>query len=528
MAVALRALAIGKRYGPTLAVSGASLTLQVGKVHAIVGENGAGKSTLSSIAAGLVRPDKGYVEVFGERLSPHTARAAIARGVGMVQQHFRLIDALTVLENAMLGVEPARSFGRIDRDAAKTKLGGVLERLGAKLDPDALAGTLGVGDRQRLEIARVLFRDARVMLLDEPTAVLTPKDVTALYATLRKLADDGHAIAVVTHKIDEVLDYADEVTVMRRGRVVSTHEVDRASNRDEQRRVLLHDAFHDADEASPVALGRIDAGSREVLLEIDALEAGNTLRGARLELCAREIVGLAGVDGNGQRELVDVLAGLLKPTKGIVRAHAPIENRGAQRSDSRRSLSGAWGAEPPISIEVVHDDRQRRGLVVAAAVADNAVLGELGRFSHAGALDLRAMRDEAARRVRNGGVTPSAIDLPTAALSGGNQQKLVVARALARHEGRRILVLAQPTRGVDIHAARQIHAHIVAAAEAGAAVLVLSADLDELRAICHRIVVITQGRIVGEARRDTEGRWDESATNEKLGARMVATAEDVP
>jgi simple sugar transport system ATP-binding protein len=487
---------VDKRYGPTLAVSGASLDLTTGKIHAIVGENGAGKSTLSSIATGLVRPDAGHVEVFGERLSPHTAHAAIARGVGIVQQHFRLIDALSVLDNAMLGVEPVRSFGRIDREGARVKLERVFAQLRAKLDPNACVSTLGVGDRQRLEIARVLFCEARVIVLDEPTAVLTLEDANALYVTLRRLADDGRAIAVVTHKIDEVLDHADEVTVMRRGRVVSTREVDRTSNREAQRRALLHDAFHDSDEASSVALPGAGEGDSQVLLEIDGLEAG-ALRGARLQVRAREIVGLAGVDGNGQRELVDVLAGLREPSKGAVLAHAPIE--------------------------IVHDDRQRRGLVLAASVADNAVLGELGRFSRAIGLDVRAMRDEAHRRVQDGGVTPSSIDLPASALSGGNQQKLLIARALARGDaGRRILVLAQPTRGVDINAARQIHRRIVEAAESGAAVLVLSADLDELRALCHRIVVMAHGRMVGEARRDTHGQWDESATNEKLGARMVA------
>jgi ABC-type uncharacterized transport system ATPase subunit len=500
VAVALRALSVDKRYGPTLAVSGASLALETGKIHAIVGENGAGKSTLASIATGLVRPDEGHVEVFGERLSPHTARAAIARGVGIVQQHFRLIDALSVLDNAMLGAEPVRSFGRIDREGARVKLERALAQLRAKLDPNARVSTLGVGDRQRLEIARVLFCEARVIVLDEPTAVLTPEDAHALYVTLRRLADDGRAIAVVTHKMDEVLDHADEVTVMRRGRVVSTRAVyrdgGRASNRGEQRRALLHDAFHDSDEASSVALPGAGDGDSQVLLEIDGLEAG-VLQGARLEVRAREIVGLAGVDGNGQRELVDVLAGLREPSKGAVHAHAPIE--------------------------IVHDDRQRRGLVLAASVADNAVLGELRRFSGVIGLDGGAIRNEAERRVHDGGVVPASIDLPASALSGGNQQKLVIARALARDDaGRRILVLAQPTRGVDINAARQIHRRIVDAAEAGAAVLVLSADLDELRVLCHRIVVITHGRMVGEALRDARGQWDESATNEKLGARMVA------
>jgi ABC-type uncharacterized transport system ATPase subunit len=521
--VALRVVSVTKTYGATVAVRDASLALETGKIHAIVGENGAGKSTLSSIAAGLVAPDSGHVEIFGQKLTPHTARAAIGRGLGLVQQHFRLIEALTVLENAMLGVEPLHesfwgSFGRVDGDAARAQLAKVQAELGSSLSPSALVASLGVGDRQRLEIARVLFRDAKVLLLDEPTAVLSPQEAAALYTTLRRLAAGGRAIAVVTHKIDEVLDHADAVTVMRRGRVVSTRPVE--GDRDVQRRQLLHDAFHDSEETALVVARGADE-SEKMLLEIEGLKTdSNKLRGVRLHVRSREIVGVAGVEGNGQQELVDVLAGLRRASGGTVRVRAPIE--------------------------VVHDDRHKRGLVLDAAVADNAVLGEHARFARFYGLDVTALRREASRRVKDGGVSPPEIDLPAAALSGGNQQKLVVTRALARDavsrkrapadprwsvvdaggaQARRVLVLAQPTRGVDIAAARQIHLKIVAAAEQGAGVLVLSADLDELRALCHRIVVIARGRIVGDARRDAEGRWDDAASNERLGARMIEAGE---
>ena len=514
MEVALRVVSASKKYGATVAVRDASLVLETGKIHSIVGENGAGKSTLSSIAAGLVAPDSGWVEIGGQKLAPHTARAAIARGVGMVQQHFRLVDALTVLENAMLGVEPVRFFGRVDRDAARAKLAEVQRELGSALPPDARADALGVGDRQRLEIARVLFKGARVVLLDEPTAVLSPRDAAALYATLRRLADAGRAVAVVTHKIDEVLDWADAVTVMRRARVVSTRPVagsaeggtarardDRKNDRVALRRAILHDAFHDSEEAPPVVARPADE-SEKTLLEIEGLKVEpGRLHGLRLQVRSREIVGMAGVEGNGQQDLVEVLAGVREATSGTVRARAPVE--------------------------VVFEDRHRQGLVLAASVADNAVLGEHAKFARAFGLDLGALREEAKRRVREGEVAPPEIDLPVAALSGGNQQKVVLARALARDRAarHRIFVLAQPTRGVDIHAARQIHLRIAAAADAGAAVLVISADLDELRAISHRIVVLARGRIVGDARRDAEGRWDDAATNERLGARMTEAGE---
>jgi simple sugar transport system ATP-binding protein len=498
--VALRVVAVSKRFGATVAVREGSLALEKCKIHAIVGENGAGKSTISSIAAGLVAPDTGHVEIFGAKLSPHTARAAIARGVGMVQQHFRLVDALSVLENAMLGVEPVRGFGRVDLAAARAKLDAVQRELGSSLVANARTGSLGVGDRQRLEIARVLFRDAQILLLDEPTAVLSPQEVAALYTTLRRLADAGRAVAVVTHKIDEVMEFADAVTVMRRGHVVSTREIDRAGDLHAQRRAILHDAFHDSEEASPV-VARAGDESQRMLLEIEGLKSERRLQGVRLHVRAKEIVGLAGVEGNGQQELVEILAGLREATSGTVRARGPIE--------------------------VVLEDRHRQGLVLAASVADNAVLGEHARFTRFFVLNVRALRAEASRRVRDGDVSPPEIDLPVAALSGGNQQKLVLARALARGVASeaRVLVLAQPTRGVDIHAARQIHLRIAAAADAGAAVLVSSSDLDELRALCHRIVVIARGRIVGDARRDADGQWEEAASNERLGARMVVRGD---
>ena len=249
---------------------------------------------------------------------------------------------------------------------------------------------------------------------------------------------------------------------------------------------------------SPVVARGADEGER-MMLELEGVKAGTELRGGRLHVRSKEIVGVAAVEGNGQRELVDVLAGLRAPSGGVVRAKGRIE--------------------------VVHEDRHQRGLVVSASVADNAVLGEHARFARwlGIGVDLRAMTEEARRRVKEGEVSPADVDLPTRALSGGNQQKLVLARALARGDrgGDRILVLAQPTRGVDLAAARQIHLRIVAAAQEGAAVLVLSADLDELRALCHRIVVLSHGRIVGDARRDAYGAWSDEATNERLGARMV-------
>ena len=330
--------------------------------------------------------------------------------------------------------------------------------------------SLGVGDRQRLEIARVLFRDAQVLILDEPTAVLSPQDAAALYATLRRLANGGRAIAVVTHKLDEVLDHADTVTVMRRGRVVSTRPVDRDADRHAQRQALLHDAFHDASAETSVVAQPADE-SAKVLLDIEGLKVDPALRGVRLQVRAREIVGVAGVEGNGQRELVDVLAGLRGAASGSVHARGPLE--------------------------VVHEDRHARGLVIGASVADNAVLGEYARFARPLGLDLRALRTEAAKRVKDGGVSPPHIDLPARALSGGNQQKLVVARALARETvSERILPWAGPTDPAGSTLARRVRSTCVSSCRRGrrcSSARALSADLDEARSLCHRIVVPCSG-----------------------------------
>ena len=494
MNVLLRVVSAKKSYGPIEALRGASLELCEGQVHAIVGENGAGKSTLLSIAAGLVVADAGHVEIDGRVLSPCTPHAAIARGVGMVQQHFRLIDALTVVENVMLGVEPTRgALGSLDEGAARAKLKRVLDDLGATLPMSATVSQLGVGERQRLEIARVLYRDARILILDEPTAVLTPQEASALFRTLRRLASGGRAVAVVTHKLDEVLEFADVATVLRRGRVVVTRPV-AGEDRATLTRSLTQDIMGDA-VPRPAALREPRDEKVEPLLKIEGLKTDGKLRGVRLEVRPGEIVGIAGVEGNGQRELVDVLAGLSEASSGSVRARAPV-----------------W---------VVHEDRHERGLVLGASIADNAVLGELSRFAR-GLIDVSALREEAQRRVDSGGVSPPEIDLPADALSGGNQQKLVVARAIARGGEKRILVLAQPTRGVDMGAAQAIHERIAGAAREGAAVLVVSADLDELRALSDRILVMSRGRIVGDARRGAGGAWDDAASNEKLGERMLA------
>ena len=484
---------LDKRYGPVHAVDGVSVAFEEGRIHAVVGENGAGKSTLLRMAAGVVRPDAGEVRVDGVRLEPHTAREAIRRGIGMVQQHFALVGVLTALQNVMLGAEPVRSFGRLDQGAARARAEAVARDMGVSVPWDAPVETLGVGDRQRLEIVRALVREARVVILDEPTAVLTPGEAEALYGTLRRLADGGRAVVVVTHRLDEVRDHADVVTVLRHGRLISTGPTAR-SDAAAMRRITRDIMGRDP----PPPLERRAREHGVVRLAVRDLRLGRALHGVSLEVRAGEIVGIAGVEGNGQRELVRVLAGLQAPDAGEVRC------------------DGA---------NVVHEDRHAEGRVLPATVRDNLVLGELARFTRFGMVDARALELAARSRLERAGNVPPDLDAPAAALSGGNQQKIVVARAVARAGEGSVLLFAQPTRGVDIAAARSIHDDIVRMAEEGKAVLVVSADLVELRTLCDRLLVMARGRIVADLPADAP---DAQIGDAMLGGTAAEPAEIRP
>jgi simple sugar transport system ATP-binding protein len=502
-----RAVSVSIRYGDTVAVRGASVNFRSGRIHAVCGENGAGKSTLLKIVAGMVVPDSGHVEAFGSRLAPHTPREAIARGIGMVLQHFALVPVFTGLENIVLGAEPTNALGVVDVAAARRRAEAASKELGVDLHLDATVDTLGVGDRQRLEIARALYRKARLLILDEPTAVLTKSEVEALYATLRRLADGGTGVVVVTHKMDEVREHADEVTVMRRGELLFTRTLDRADEAARNAQIEeVTAAIMGAGRGGAEHVGGYResaeqrereraAGERdedgEVVLELSGVSLGRGLHDVSFALHAGEIVGVAGVEGNGQRELVAVLARDSVPDRGDVKGAVPA---------------------------VIREDRQLEGLVLDATLRDNLVLGELGAFTRGGGLlDLHALEAEAAARLTRSGAPPD-LDRAARTLSGGNQQKIVIARALARlgTTKARALVAAQPTRGVDLGAASDIHTRLREAAAGGAGVLILSADLAELRALCNRILVLARGRVVADL--------PPSTSDAELGRRMLGVA----
>jgi simple sugar transport system ATP-binding protein len=483
----LELAAVTRHFGSFTAVDEASLAIRPGAIHAVIGENGAGKSTLLKMAAGVIAPSAGTVHIDGRPLDPATPAEAIRRGVGMVHQHFMLVSAFRAIENVILGSEPTASFGRLDLPAATARARAILESAGLDVPLDAITASLTVGERQRLEILRVLYRGARALLLDEPTAVLSPLEAEDLYAMLRRLADGGASVAVVTHRLDEVSRFADHVTVMRHGHVVLSQPQDRSAalSPDDLTRAIM--GGDPPPPFSPPAL----AADAPVVLEVKGIRlAGSSgqplLDGVDLAVRAGEIVGVAGVEGNGQHELTRALAGLEPRAVGRI-AVAGTDLSGA-RVRARRFLLG-----------VVHEDRHADGLLLDASVGDNLVLGDLEDLPGAGEAGAIA------RRITAFGVEPPDAARAAGELSGGNQQKIVVARALdrlARAGSKAAAVLAQPTRGVDVGAAAVIHRAIGGAAAAGMAVLVLSADLAELRRLSHRIVVMRRGKVVASLPRD--------------------------
>ncbi|MFZ5624334.1 MAG: ABC transporter ATP-binding protein [Gemmatimonadota bacterium] len=453
---------IVKRFGPIEALQGADFTLASGEFHALLGENGAGKSTLMHIAAGLLQPDAGTVVVDGTPRTFRSPRDARRAGIGMVHQHFTSIPALTVAENIALtagwSVEPRQVRRRVAE---------LVERIGLPLDPDAPAGALSVALKQRLEIVKALAAHTTILLLDEPTAVLAPTEAAELLRRMRDFARSGGAVVLITHKLEEALAATDRVTVLRRGEVTLTAPTS------EQTAVSLAQAMIGADLPAPPARRAAEAGA--VLVQAEALEVaresgyGVAVRGASFEVRAGEVVGVAAVEGNGERELLRAVAGLLEPLRGILHA-----------------------AEPTAFIP---EDRTTEGLIGEFTLTENLVLalGRDAQWVRGHLVDWRLARARAAEVVTGFGIRASSPDIRARALSGGNQQKLVVAEALERKP--QVLVAENPTRGLDLAATHDVHERLRQAATGGAAVLLYSSDLDEVIALADRIVVMAGGRL---------------------------------
>ncbi|HEY3352675.1 MAG TPA: ABC transporter ATP-binding protein [Polyangia bacterium] len=502
---ALELRGVTKRFGAVLANDAVDLTAAAAEIHALCGENGAGKSTLMRIVYGLLAPDAGEILLHGEPLRRHAPAEAIARGLGMVHQHFTLVPTLTVAENLVLGCEPRR-LGLFDRGAAAGAVRALMKRYDLGLEPDRLAGDLSVGEQQRLEIAKVLHRGADVLVLDEPTAVLTPPEVTQLFGILRELRQSGRAVVVITHKLDEVMAISDRITVMRRGRVVARMETPATSAEEVARAMVGHDVLPDATRAAPAA------PDAPLLLEVDGLGVDRSpgvpaLADVSLAVRAGEILGVAGVEGNGQTELVEAIMGLRPAARGRVRLGGvdltPLEVR----------------ARLAAGLAHVPEDRHRRGLVLDLTVAENLVLGREDAIAAPFGLWPATLARAAAPLLERYDVRPVAPGAAARALSGGNQQKLVLGRELAR--GARVILAAHPTRGVDVGAVARIWTELRAARAGGAAILLVSADLAEIFALADRILVLYRGRVAAA--------FDPHATTvDELGLAMTGAAAAAP
>lgn len=476
---------ITKRYPGTLANDAVDFEVHPGSVHALVGENGAGKSTLMHIASGLVAADSGSVRIGGRELGGGGVAQAMALGLGMVHQHFMLVPTLTVAENVALGHEPRRG-PFVDRAAAERHVSETARRFGLQLDPAVRTGDLGVGLQQRVEIVKVLSRGARTLILDEPTAVLTPQEVDGLFRILRGLIAAGHAVVLISHRLSEVLELADRVTVLRAGRVVASVDAGETSEVRLAELVVGHEL-----RAAPARRSKV-AG--EVVLQLAGVSAASpddAVHQVSLEVRAGEVLGIAGVEGNGQRALADAVVGLASRLSGSIHLDGVDVTRFGV---ARRRRAG---------VAYVPADRHAEAVVAGMSLEENLALGHpevLGRWIRPSGVRSRAMALLQAFDVR-----PPTPNLEAAALSGGNQQRLVLAREMETTP--RLLVLAHPTRGVDVRGIEFVHARVLAARDAGCAVLLLSADLQEILTLSDRIAVLFAGRIAGTvAAREADAR----------------------
>ncbi|HET6498552.1 MAG TPA: ABC transporter ATP-binding protein [Coriobacteriia bacterium] len=473
---------VTKRFPGVLANDRVSLSLCAGEIVALLGENGAGKSTLMNVLYGLLSLDSGEIVVDGHAVRIDSPRQAIDLGVGMVHQHFMLVPPLTVTENIVLGHEPARG-GVIDFRAARDAVRAISHRYGLAVDPDALVRDLPVGMQQRVEILKALYRGARVLILDEPTAVLTPQEVRELFAVVRSLVSEGLSVVFITHKLEEVMSVSDRVVVMRDGRVVGetrTSETDMAGL---ARLMVGRDVVFRV-EKKPATCGADVLEVRDlVVLDDRRLEA---VRGATFSLCAGEIVAIAGVSGNGQTELVEALTGLRRVRSGTI----TLKGRDITHATVRETIQAG--------VSHVPEDRHRRGLVLEFDLTENVILGDHRRapFATHGILNSQAMTDTARKRIGEYDVRTPTERVKAAALSGGNQQRLVLAREIGRDPD--LLIAAQPTRGLDVGAIEFVHGQILAERERGKAVLLISLELEEVQSLADRILVMFEGRIVRE------------------------------
>ena len=510
----IRLTAIEKSFGPVRANRGASLDVATGEIHALVGENGAGKSTLMRILSGMFRPDSGRIEVNDRDVTGWRTADAIASGVGMVHQHFMLVPTLTVTENVTLGAEITRR-GQLDLAKARQDVQALVDRTGLVVPVEHRVAELTVGEAQRVEILKTLYRGARILILDEPTAVLSPPEVNELWRVLRRLRDEGATVVLITHKLDEVMAISDTITVMRQGETVGRLKTSDTSPSEIAKKMVGRDVLlagtksgHRTSDVGhgPMSAVRSPMSALEVRkLTVASSRRANVVDGVSFAVAGGEILGIAGVEGNGQTELIEAIAGLRAATSGNILL--------AERDITRASVR----ERGDLGLSHIPEDRHERGLVLEYSVADNLILGQQHHFTKRGALDTERIGSQARELIGTYDVRPTDPALPARALSGGNQQKIVIAREMGGAREFRVLLAAQPTRGVDVGAIEFIHSQLRQARAEGKAILLVSADLTEVLALSDRIAVMYGGKIVAIV----DGM---SATAERLGPYMTGAA----
>ncbi|MFL5877018.1 MAG: ABC transporter ATP-binding protein [Solirubrobacteraceae bacterium] len=483
---ALELRGITKRFGSLVANDAIDFELRRGEIHALLGENGAGKSTLMNVLYGLHQPDEGEILLDGSKVEIHSPRQAMNLGIGMVHQHFMLVPVMTVAENLVLGAEP-RNGPLLDYKTAARRTRELSERFGLAVDPDTRVENLGVGAQQRVEILRALFGGAKVLVLDEPTAVLTAQESQDLFRVLRALQQDGTSIVFISHKLNEVLGISDRVTVLRRGEKIDTVETEGSTERSLARLMVGREVL--------LRVEKPEHKVGEPLLQVEGVSALDdrelpAVNDVSFEVRAGEIVAIAGVDANGQSELIEVLTGLRKPTAGTV----TVEGRDVTGASPRDVQDAGVGC--------IAEDRHRRGLVLDFSLAENVFLREYRRKGNSrfGLLSPRRMAERAGPMLKDFDVRGGDSDTRAASLSGGNQQKVVIAREMSREH--RVLIAANPTQGVDVGATEYVHQRLLEDRSEGKAVVLVSIDLDELLKLSDRIIVLFRGKVAYQAARN--------------------------
>ena len=502
---AVQMLGITKRFGRFTALEGMDLEVKRGSIHSILGENGAGKSTLMNVLYGLYQPDEGRIIIKGKEVQMKNPNVALENGIGMVHQHFKLVHNFTVTQNIILGMETTKAAGVLDMKRARQKVEEIVEKYGLEVDPDARIENISVGMQQRVEILKALYRESDILILDEPTAVLTPQEIDELIQIMHRLADSGKTIIVITHKLKEIKNSAEYCTIIRKGKFVKTVDVSSVTEEDLAAAMVGHTV--------KLKVHKKEAIPGKTTFEVQNLTVKNgkgisVVRDLSLSVRAGEIVGIAGIDGNGQKELVDAIAGLVKAQKGKI-----IINGTEIQNTSTKNVIGH-------KVSIIHEDRHKRGLVLKFSVLENTVLETYknSKFSRHGFLKKAKIAQFAKNLVREYDVQPANCENSIVeGLSGGNQQKIIIGREIANDP--ELLIAVQPTRGLDVGAIEYVHKVLVEERDKGKAILLVSLELDEVMSVSDTIAVIYGGQIV---RTFKQGEADEH----RLGLYMAGGSED--